>query len=167
MATREHVIDAYVKIDTIPGEATSKGFENQIEIHDFSHSISQEPSSSKSSTGAQASGRVETGRITFRKDVDFATPQLMQACAEGRHIANIKFSFTRAGTKQNTYYTVALTDCLITRVSQHASSQDIVNEEVELYFKKIQWEQFKTSQTGGGIQGSQLTGWDSSLNTIA
>lgn len=166
MADIEKVIDAYVAIDTIPGEATSTGFEKQIQIYDFVHGIRQEPSSTRSSAGAQATGRVDTGRITFSKNVDAATPQLMMACAEGRHINKIKFSFTRAGTKQNTYYTVTLEDSLITSVRQQAGNTDIVHEEVELYFRKIEWEYFQTDQKGGGISGSQVTGWDSGKNTV-
>lgn len=164
MADIEKVIDAYVNIDTIPGEAMSKGFEKQIQIYDFSHGIRQEPSSTRSSAGAQATGRVDTGRITFSKNVDAATPQLMLACAEGRHINKIRFSFTRAGTVQNIYYTVTLEDSLITNVGQHAGDRDVVHEEVELYFRKIEWEYFQTDQKGGGVSGSQVTGWDSGKN---
>lgn len=163
------MMDAYVEIDTIPGEALTAGFEGQIQILDYRHSINQTPGQTHSSAGAQATGRVDIGRITFDKIIDSSTPQLMQATCEGRHISRIKFSFNRAGTVQNTYYTVTLEDALITQVSHNAQgngADEIVCETIELYFRRIQWEYYQTDQTGGGISGSEVTGWDASTNTI-
>lgn len=164
------MMDAYVKIENIAGEAQADGFKQWIQITDYKHSVRQGVSSTRSSAGSQATGRVDVGQIRFEKLVDAATPQLMASCCDGQHIGDIEFVFTRAGgSQQNKYYSVKLKDSLISEVTQHARAHgddEVMTEEVVLYFRTIEWEYTQTSQTGGGISGAQAAGWDAASNTL-
>lgn len=159
--------DGYVSIETIPGESTAAGFEDQINIRDFHVKVTQTPSTLKNVKHAQATGRAELHEIEFTKQVDSSSPQLIIACAEGRHIPKAEFSFTRAGSTQQTYYKVILTDLLITEVDQLASHEvddDLIREQVRLYYRQAEWEYFQTDQVGGGISGSERVGWNQGAN---
>lgn len=162
------MMDAYLKLSTVVGESSTQGFEEQIQIINFRHEMRQTASMSHSSQGNNLTGRVDIGRISFEKTVDISSPNLAKACAEGRHMEEALFSFTRAGSRQNVYYTIKLRNVVISRLSQNARSygdDELVTEEVELFFDKIEWEYFQTSPAGGHILGSMATGWDARHNT--
>ena len=65
--------DAYLKIDGLEGESTSKGMEKQIEVESFSWDIVNSASAS-SQTGGISAGRANINAFTVVKIVDKASP---------------------------------------------------------------------------------------------
>ena len=81
--------NSFLKIATIDGEATAKGYEKHIELASYSHSLSQHSGGSMSAAGGLSGGRVDHGNFTITKPLDSATPKLMQSCCTGEHIKDI------------------------------------------------------------------------------
>ena len=65
------MIDAYLKIEGVPGESNAKGYEKQIEIQSYSHNVHQSTDISASSTGGATTGPGGKSRLSRRLPVDF------------------------------------------------------------------------------------------------
>jgi len=68
--------DAFLKIDTIPGECTDDKHAEWIEILSFSHGVSQQVSGSVSSGGGRSAERCDHSDFSVVKTLDKASPKL-------------------------------------------------------------------------------------------
>ncbi|NWC84349.1 type VI secretion system tube protein Hcp, partial [Pseudomonas putida] len=65
--------DAYIQIDTIPGEALDEKYKKWIEVIGYDFGVSQSTSATASSAGGATSGRTTVTNFTFRKYLDSAS----------------------------------------------------------------------------------------------
>jgi type VI secretion system secreted protein Hcp len=110
-------IDAFLKIDGIPGESLDAQFTNWIEMEDFDVGASQSASATTTSSGGATSGRARMSDLFFRKAVDKATPKLHDACCSGKHFKEVKIALNRAGTEKVEYMEITLEEVIISSVS--------------------------------------------------
>jgi type VI secretion system secreted protein Hcp len=111
----------FLKLPGIDGEATTKGFEDQIQLQTFNLGCTQ-PHSAQHGTGLGAA-KADWMDFTFTKQTDKSSPKLMEACAKGAHIQDAKVIIREAGGESPVeYLTYEFKDLLIT--SYHIGGHD-------------------------------------------
>jgi len=112
MATHDH----FLKLDGIDGESQDSKMKGQIDVLSFSFHALQGGTSAVGGGGGK--GRVALGDVVITKGIDKASPALFQYCCSGQPITKAVLTSRKAGKDQQPYYTVTLTDVL---VSSHAT----------------------------------------------
>ncbi len=104
-------VDYFLKIDTIDGESEDHAHKNEIELASFNWEESQ--SGTFAQGGGGGAGKVRMNNFEFQSRVGKASPKLMLACATGQHIPSAKLTCRKAGGGQQEFYTITLTDVLV------------------------------------------------------
>lgn len=126
----------YFKDSPIVGEVTDPAFEGWIEISSISHSIlrTEDPSSPRTSS-------VGFGAIVCAKEIDKATPKLLEAIAKGVTIPEVDIHLTRrVGDRDIPYLEYKLYSVKVTSYSVNGSGLDdgsIPTETLSLNFEEI------------------------------
>ena len=158
------MIDAYLKIEGIPGESTAAGYEDQIEVVSFSHGVQQEVSITASSAGGATVGRSNHHDFSITKETDKATPVLLQRCCQGTHIPAVTLTLVRAGGEKKVPFMVyTMTNVLISSVSYGASDSMPV-ETVTFNYGKIDWVYTQQKRKDGGGGGNTTGSWNVETN---
>jgi type VI secretion system secreted protein Hcp len=163
--------DAFIKIASIEGECTTKGFEKQIQLMNYTFGVSQHSGGSMSAAGGLSGGRADFDALTFQHTLDSASPALALACSSGQPLATATLSVCRStGDGQSTkFMEYAMSDVIVTKVS-HALTTDgpnpITTETVGLAFGQITWTYTVVGQDGKK-KGDKKTGWNVSKNAKA
>lgn len=159
------MIDAYLKIDGIPGESTAKGYEKQIEITSFSHNVHQSTDISASSSGGATTGRTTHSDFTISKAVDLASPVLLQRCCDGTHIPTLTLTLVRSGGDSKVPFMVyTLTNLVVSDVSYNGSKDGLPMESVSFNYGKIEWVYTQQKRAGGGGGGNTTGSWNLETN---
>ncbi len=102
------------------------------------------------------------------KPIDKASPLLMQHCADGKHLANMRLELCRSGEDKQPYMKYTFTDVIITGFQPGGSSgnggETLPLETVAFAYGKAEWEYTQTKVTGGKGSGSVAGGWDLKTN---
>jgi len=109
-------VDYFLKIDGIKGESQDAGHKDEIDIISFSWGMAQQGTAAKG--GGMGAGKVAVHDISVTKQVDMASPKLFDACATGKHIASAQLTCRKAGGSAIEYWTIKLTDILISSIHQ-------------------------------------------------
>jgi len=173
------MIDTYLNLDGIPGEALDDKHQGWIEVLSYGHEMNQPVSGTKSSAGGAPTGRSEHKDIIITKYVDKASTKLYAAVSSGKPVAKAKLEFCRAGGSQVKFLEINLEEVVISHVSAASnaggttgspgttgtpgstgttgstgtSGQDLPVEEVHLNYAKIEWiytQQKRKDGSGGG-----------------
>jgi type VI secretion system secreted protein Hcp len=141
--------DIYVdfKAGTIKGDSRDTKHAGTVEVTSFSHMIQQPKSATSSSAGGHTSERVEFGDLVFTKDIDYATPALMAACASGAVIKDIEIHFyrayggnTAAGTQsRHEYYELKLKNTIVSSVTTTMAADGLPTETFTLKPSAMSW----------------------------
>jgi type VI secretion system secreted protein Hcp len=150
--------DYFLKIDTIEGESTKKGFEKQIEIESFSWGASQ--SGAHTASEHRTVGRVDMQSFHFTARMNKSSPKLMLACATGQLIPKAEFTARKADGTQDPYLKWKFNDLIISSYQTNGSAGDgaIPMDSFDISFSKIEVE-YK-SQTDKGLGAAVTTGYD-------
>lgn len=158
--------DAFLKIDTVPGESTDDKHSEWIECLSYSHGVSQ-PGTILSG-GAQGAERSVHEDFTVVKSLDKASPKLNLACCNGEHISELKLELTSASGDKQKYMVYVMTDCIVSSVRPQGNTQGsetVPLEEVSFNYGKIQWTYTETDSQTGAPKGDVATQWDLVTNT--
>lgn len=137
--------DIYLCIDEIKGEVTTRGFEECIDIENFSDGVSREVSS----TTIRTAGRPLFSEISLGKSLDKSTVLLREQAAVGAPlIMNIHFVNVGATTLCE-YYRLELGNALL---SSHTMSNtaDQPFESLTINFAQITYTSFTIDEKGCG-----------------
>ncbi|HEY7892078.1 MAG TPA: type VI secretion system tube protein TssD [Solirubrobacteraceae bacterium] len=127
----------FLKLDGVSGQATDRRHKGDIEVSSFSFGIHN--TGAHGSGGGGGAGKTSFESFTIMKTVDKTSPLLFQACATGKHIKWAELLFARkAGSKQEDYLYIKLTDVLVSSVQAGGSSKGAPQEQVSLTFQKMQ-----------------------------
>jgi type VI secretion system secreted protein Hcp len=156
--------DAFLKIDTIQGEATAKGHEGWIELLSWSWGANQ-PSTK---IGVVARGKPAFQGLSITKTLDRASAKLMLACANGEAFPKVVLHVCQADGGQDPFFGVRLSQAMVwtyrssgvedaNRLGQIADSRPL--EEVGFNFGKIEiaYRQFGAD---GKLLSFTTSGWD-------
>ena len=131
--------DYFLKIDGIKGESLDDKHKDEIDVLSFSWGVSQ--SGSMAFGGGGGEGKASFHDLSFMHHIDKSSPVLMQSCANGTHIKEVKIELCRATGDKQKYMEYKMSDCIISSVRPGGSSQggeSLPLEEVSFNYGKIE-----------------------------
>ena len=129
--------DIFARIGDIEGESTDDRHAREIDVLSFSWGMANSPGS-PSSGGGQ--GKTSFQDLTFVHRVDKATPLLMKACATGKQLPDAIVTQRKAGRGSHEYFTIRMTDVVVTSVATASAVEPPGTETIALSFAKVQVE---------------------------
>jgi type VI secretion system secreted protein Hcp len=150
------VVDYFLKIQGIDGEAQDKTHKGDIQLDSFSWGATN--AGTAASGGGFGSGRVQMHDFNFVKRVDKASPKLMLACANGEHIKSAILVCRKAGKEQQEYLKYTFSDLLISSF-QIGGTEVMPAEQISFNFGKIEME-YKEQKADGTLGGAVKVGYD-------
>lgn len=157
--------DIFIKLTGIEGESNDSAHKNEIDVLNWSWSMSQDSIMHTGSGGG--SGKATVADLSFEHYLDRASPNLMKFCLTGKHIAEAKLTLRKAGGNPLEYLKLTMTDVVITKVQPSGANTDQgIIEQVHLSFAKVKQEYTVQNQQGGS-GGAVTAGFDIKLNKEA
>jgi len=158
-------VDMFLKLDGIKGESADAKHKDEIQIQSFSWGMTQ--AGTHGFGGGGGAGKVSVQDISIVKLVDKSSPELMLACANGKHIKDGLLTVRKAGEKPLEYMKIKLTDVLVSSVQEAGNGHELLSESVSLNFAKFQVEYQQQSHDGSAQGGPVMMGWDIKANQKA
>src|SRR5215467_7376808 len=128
-------VDMFLKLDGIKGESKDSKHKDEIHIESFSWGMSQ--TGAHGAGGGGGAGKVNVHDISITKFVDKSSPELMLACANGKHIKEGLITVRKAGENPVEYLKIKLTDILVSGVQEAGHGGDTLTENLTLNFAKF------------------------------
>jgi type VI secretion system secreted protein Hcp len=155
-------VDAFLKLDGLPGESKDKAHPDEIEVFSFSWGVSNPGGLS---TGGTGTGKASFQELNVTNNTHKSSPKLMLACCGGEHIKKAVLTLRKAGSSSFDYIKVTLTDVLVSSYQEGGDNGgNAAVESVSLNFAKIEFSY--TEQSADGSPGTVTTaGWDRLANT--
>ena len=156
-------VDVFLKCEGIPGESKDAKHGGEIDI--LSWSWGQTQGGSFGAGGGGGSGKVIMQDIHFTAKASKASPALMLKCATGVHIKKSVLTMRKAGTGQQEFYIITLTDSLVSSFQTGASNSgdDLPTDQFSLNFATVEIE-YKPQKADGSLDPSVKFGYDQSKN---
>jgi type VI secretion system secreted protein Hcp len=155
-------VDMFLELDGIKGETKDGKFASKgaIDVLSFSWGCSQ--TGTFGAGGGGGAGKVAYSYLNIMMNVCKASAQLMQRCATGDHIAKGTLTVRKAGKEQQEFYTVKLTDLLVSSY-QTSGASEVPTDSISLNFAKIEFE-YKPQKPDGSLDGPVYGKWNISEN---
>lgn len=156
--------DFFLVIDGITGESADGSMKDKkaMDIESFSWGVSN--SGSFGVGGGGGSGKSVFQDLQLIKQVDKGSTALAQSCATGKHYGKATLHVRKAGEGQKEYYTITLTDVLVSSFQAGGSNgQPIVMDSFSLNYAKIEWE-YKTQDAKGAMVAGGKFNYDVKQN---
>ncbi|MCU1779078.1 type VI secretion system tube protein Hcp [Pseudomonas sp. 14P_5.3_Bac1] len=152
--------DMFLKLGDIKGESSDQTHRDEIDISRWGWRITQ-AGSMHSGTGGGA-GKVDMGNIAIEKPLDKSTPNLMMACATGKHYPGARIVVRKAGGASNVeYLVITLRDVMVASYeTRAAATNDVLTEEISLNFAKVEVSYQPQNADGGKEGGPVRFGWN-------
>ena len=116
------------------------------------------------SGGGGGAGKVQMQDFNFSARMSKASPNLMLACASGKHFKSAVLTARKAGKPQAEFLTFSLSDVLVSAYQTGGAEGEVVPmDSVSLNFSKIQVE-YKQQNPDGSLGASIKAGWDVKQN---
>ena len=150
-------LDMLMKIGDLKGESKIKGADGAMDVLAWSWGVSN--SGTAHVGGGMGAGKANVQDLSFTKYLDTASPDLMLACCNGKHIGEAKLTLRKAaGDKQMEYLIITMTDLIVTSVSSGGSGgEDRLTENVTLNFAKVKVEYTEQTKTGSEAAKPKMT----------
>jgi type VI secretion system secreted protein Hcp len=147
--------DIYLKLSGVSGESTNSAYLNQIVVLSFS-------STETIPISIGLPGRATFGDMTITKYLDVSSPTLFLDCAKGTQFVEAVLSFQDQSTKAPAFYTIKLSNVLISSVSSGGSAggDNRPTETVTLNFAAISWTYQQLTTTGNPVGPPVIHTWD-------
>jgi type VI secretion system secreted protein Hcp len=156
-------VDMTIKIDGIKGESKLKGHTEEVDILAWSWGLSQ--TGTFGGGGGGGAGKVNAQDLSITKYVDKASPELLLACSNGKHIKEAVLTVRKSGETALEYLTVTLEKILVSSISTGGSGgEDRLTENVTFNFAKGKVE-YQEQDDNGAPKGGKVTyAWDFQQN---
>jgi type VI secretion system secreted protein Hcp len=156
-------LDFFLKVDGIPGESQDSKHKDEIDVVAWSWGETR-PAPPGSAGGGGGAGKVQIQDFTFTAQTSKASPNLMLACASGKHVKSAVLTARKAGGKQAEFLTISLSDILVSSYQAGGSEGEVIpTESVSLNFSKIQLE-YRPQKADGSLGAPVKAGWDVKKN---
>lgn len=155
--------DIFLKIDDLGGPTKDAVHGNEIKVLGWSWGMSQLGTTHNSTGGG--SGKVSINDITFQKEVDTTSTNLIQKCCNGTHFKEALFTMRKAGgEKAVEYLKIKLQDLIVSSVQTSVSPEsETVIESVSLNFAKYTLT-YTPQDTAGAPLAEMGSSWDIPAN---
>lgn len=156
-------IDYFLRIEGVPGESVDAKHKGEIDVESWSWGETQPAPAGGAGSGG-GSGKVQMQDLHFTARVSKASPNLMLACASGKHFKSAVLTARKAGKSQEEFLTFSLSDVLVSAYQTGGAEGEVVpGDAVSLNFAKIQME-YKPQNPDGSLGASIKAGWDVKQN---
>jgi type VI secretion system secreted protein Hcp len=149
--------DIFLKLPGIPGESNSETHLGEIDVVNFRTSVLEKGTGTVGS-GAGV-GKPDFRPLTIYKQIDKSSPVLFLTCATGRHLPKATLSVDRIGDFNFTFFTIVLTDVLVSSINDASETTDNEGnllETITLDYSKIEWTFIP--QNSDGTPGTPVKG---------
>ena len=154
-----HLLAAFLRMDSIQGEATDQGHKDWIIIQSMSTSIHRSiPSGAKDQQ--RTKGETSLGDVQIVRQLDKSSTKLQEACAAGKFFKTVDIEFcTTVKDKQEPYLKYKLYDVIVSSYSVHgdASGNPLPSEQVSLGYSKVDWTYVVVDPKTGDKKGEVAT----------
>jgi type VI secretion system secreted protein Hcp len=155
-------VDYFLKIEGIDGESQDDKHKNEIDLLSWQWGATQQGTSSGG--GGGGAGKVNMQDFNFVMMANKASPLLMKACATGQHVKKATLTCRKAGTDQQEYLKIVMSDLLISSYQTGGSGSDVVPvDQIAMNFAKIEFE-YKPQKPDGSLDSPVKAGYDLKLN---
>jgi type VI secretion system secreted protein Hcp len=157
------VVDYFLKIDGIPGESKDAKHKGEVDVGAWSWGETATVPSGPG--GGGGAGKVTIQDLNFTSTISKASPQLMLACASGKHIKNAVLTARRGGKAQAEFLTITLRDVLVSSYQTAAGDGDESGplDSISLNFSQIEVE-YRETKPDGTLGTPVKFGWDVKKN---
>ena len=140
---------------TFKGESKHTKHADEIQVLAWSWGASQSGSFGHGAGGGAGKANIQDLSIT--KYIDKSSTALLKAVVTGDHIGTVVLSVSKAGGKQEDYFTVTLTGAMITSYSTGGSGgEDMLTENVSIGFAKFDIEYFAQDAKGAVASAGKI-----------
>ena len=155
--------DYFLKIEGVDGESQDQKHKGSIQIESWSWGETN--SGSHATGGGGGAGKVVMQDFHFTMPTNKASPKLFLYCANGQHIKEAKLTCRKAGTDQQEYLVVTMSDLLVSsfQTGGSAGSNVLPVDQIGLNFTKIKVE-YKEQTEKGTLGAAATAGWDLKAN---
>ena len=153
--------DYFLRLDGIPGESVDAKHKGEIDVLSWSWGESQEIAATPG--GGSGAGKVAMTDLHVSANLSKASPQLLLACAAGKHIKSAVLTGRKAGKGQQEYLTFSLSDVLVSGYQTGASEAEVPLDSISLNFSKIEVS-YKQQKADGSLAPAIRVGWDRKAN---
>jgi type VI secretion system secreted protein Hcp len=153
--------DYFLKINGIQGESVDAKHKGEIELESFTWGETN-PAGHAGPGGAGAgTGKVSIQDLHFVVRYSKASPALVLACANGKHLKSAVLTARKAGKGQQEYLVYKFTDVLVSSYQTAGSTHEgaVPLDEVALGFGKIEIE-YRPQKADGSLDAPVTVGWD-------
>lgn len=151
-------MDIFIKIGDLKGESIDDKHKDEIQVLAWSWGLSQSGTTHAGPGGG--SGKASFQDLSITHYIDKCSPNLMLACANGKHFSEALLTVRKAGEKPLEYLKITMTDLIITSVTTGGSGgEDRLTENVSLNFAKFKVEYTPQKKDGTG-DAPVTVGWD-------
>jgi type VI secretion system secreted protein Hcp len=153
-------IDYFLRIDGIPGESLDDKHKDEIDVQAWSWGEANPAPPSAPGGGGGGAGKVQMHDFNFTARTSKASPNLLLACASGKHFKSAVLTARKAGKQQAEFLTFSLSDILVSAYQVAGAEGEVVpTDSFSLNFSKIQVE-YKQQKADGSLGASIKAGWD-------
>ncbi len=158
-------VDYFLIIDGIKGETYDSKMKAKGAVDVESWSWGESQTGTGASGGGHGAGKVSMQDFHFVMKINKASPELMLACAEGRHIKTAELICRKAGKDQQEFLKIKFTDVLVSSFQTGGSGQsDIIpTDQISLNFAAIEME-YRAQKADGTLDAPVKAGWDVKAN---
>jgi type VI secretion system secreted protein Hcp len=152
-------VDYFLKIEGIEGESEDAKHKSEIDLESFSWGLTQ--SGSMAYGGGGGAGKASFQDFHFVMKVSKASPKLFLAAASGQHIPKATLTCRRAGTDQQEYLIVTMSDLLVSSFQAGGSgNSDVLPvDQISLNFAKIEVS-YAPQDAKGSLGAPVKAGWN-------
>jgi type VI secretion system secreted protein Hcp len=150
--------DYFLKIDGVQGESADGKHKGEIEVESFSWG---ETNPGGHGGGGAGAGKVSVQDLHFVTRYSKASPTLLLACANGKHLKSAVLTARKAGKAQQDFLVYKFTDVFITSYQTGGSTHEAEGpiDQVSLGFAKIDVE-YRPQKPDGSLDTPVNAGWD-------
>jgi type VI secretion system secreted protein Hcp len=150
-------VDYFLHIDGIEGESTDQQHPNEIEMESFSWG-------ELNPQIGQGAGKVQLQDFHFVAKTSKASPKLMLYAASGKHIPEAVITLRKAGSDQQDYIKIKLSEVIVTGYSINGTGS-IPEDHFDLSFAKIEFE-YKPQSADGSLNTTVRAAYDFKTNKV-
>ncbi len=152
-----------MKFDGVPGQTQLDGYKDHMELFSYSHGVAQNVTANVSNTD-RTTGRPMHQDFSVTKDVDKATPSLLQGLNEAKVYKTVEITVARNDSGSVVkIFTYKLEDVVISSMSVSGGSGSKPIESLTMNYARIEWTYYAQKEEGGA-GGNAVAKWDVSQN---
>src|SRR5262249_48173153 len=158
-------VDFFLILDGIKGETEDAKMKPKGAIDVESWSWGENQTGTHAAGGGGGDGKVAMQPFHFVMSVSKTSPELILACAEGRHIKSAGLICRKCGKDQQEFYSIKMEDILVSSYQTGGSSHsDLVpSDQISLDYARISFA-YKAQKADGPLDAAVKTGWDRKAN---